>query len=203
MSERKVIAVDIDDVLSKSAAGFTTYSNAKWKHNLTEEDYLEDWATVWRVSDEEMIRRANHIHDSGVFASYGCFEEALDVLTRLRERYVLAVVTSRRVVVKNITDEWLKRHFRGVFSEVHYAGIWDTDEHPTHQLHMTKVGLCREIGADYLIDDQVKHSVAVAEAGVEALLFGDYKWNAVEQLPPRVTRVADWQAVERYFDAQG
>ena len=50
-----------------------------------------------------------------------------------------------------------------------------------------------------MIDDQPKHCLSAAECGVEALLFGNYRWNQLADLPDRVTRVQDWEEVERYF----
>ena len=39
---------------------------------------------------------------------------------------------------------------------------------------LTKGMLAKEIKADYLIDDQLKHCSAAAELGIPALLFGVY-----------------------------
>lgn len=198
---RKTIAIDIDDVLSRSAEGFVRYSNKRWGHNLEAEDYLENWAEVWNISVENAVQRAHEIYDSGIFAEYAHFEQAVPVLARLKERYKLVIVTSRRAIIKPETDVWLDRHFPGVFAGVHYAGIWDTEHHPLHKLNLTKAAICRELGADYLVDDQVKHCVAAAQAGMEALLFGNYKWNRDGRLPEKVTRVHSWEEVARYFDA--
>ncbi|HJQ08525.1 MAG TPA: hypothetical protein VJ836_03545 [Candidatus Saccharimonadales bacterium] len=40
---RRIIAVDIDDVLSASAEGFVVFSNKQWGTRLTLDDYTEDW----------------------------------------------------------------------------------------------------------------------------------------------------------------
>ena len=85
-----------------------------------------------------------------------------------------------------------------MFSEVYYAGIWDTHAKDAH-LAM-KAEICREIGADYLIDDQTKHCFAAAEAGIPAILYRDYPWNRNGQLPTGVTRCRTWQDVEQYFE---
>lgn len=204
---RQTIAIDIDDVLSANAEGFAKYSNRRWGHNITAEDYTENWAEVWGVPLEEALERANELHASGAFGEYQHIEQAVPVLKALRKKYDLVVVTSRRTVIKPETDRWVERHFPGLFSGIHYAGIWDNARGGdkaafARRINNTKAELCREIGAEYLIDDQVKHCVSAAEAGITCLLFGDYKWNRSVELPKGIVRVQDWDEVARYFHAQ-
>jgi uncharacterized HAD superfamily protein len=197
---RKTIAVDIDDVLSASAEGFAAFSNSRWGTNLTAADYSEEWAVVWGIPLEEAKKRAVEFHDANAVADYRHHAQSLPVLRKLRERYNLVIVTSRRNVLKPATDTWLQTFFPDIFSGVHYAGMWDAGHDPLHALKQTKAGVCQAIGADYLIDDQLKHCLAAAECGLKVLLFGTYKWNQTEKtLPQNVTRAADWAAVERYF----
>lgn len=67
---------------------------------------------------------------------------------------------------------------------------------------MTKGELAKSIGADYIIDDQIKHVLAAAELGIRGILFGDYAWNKADVLPDNVTRVNDWQEVLNYFETR-
>ena len=198
MKQRKTIAVDIDDVLSRSAEGFIAFSNERWGMSLKPEDYQEEWAVVWGVPLDEALERSIEFHASGTVGNYQPNEAALPVLKKLAKTYNLVAVTSRRRLLQPETDAWMGRHFPGIFQELHYAGIWD--ELPKDQvmraLKHTKAELCREIGADYLIDDQIKHCIGAAEAGVQALLFGA---SGGTKTPTDVTPVADWSGVERYF----
>jgi len=111
------------------------------------------------------------------------------------------VVTSRRREASKDTIDWIKRHFGDVFEEIHFAGIWDNlDGNVLEKLKLDKTEICKQIGADYLIDDQPKHCIAAADAGIKALLFGDYKWNRNTKLKTGMTRVNNWQEVLEYFD---
>lgn len=194
------IAVDVDDVLAANAQGFMEFSNERWGTHLKPDDYDEHWGLMWQTDQAESERRAQEFITSGAMRRYRHDAMAVEVLRRLKERFELVVVTSRRLVVEKETTAWLDQYFAGVFAEVHYAGIWDKYRHDRHAA--TKAELVRQVGADYLIDDQLKHCLAVAEAGLETVLFGDYRWNQLNELPPRVTRCADWAAVERYFDGE-
>lgn len=201
--KKPIIAVDVDDVLSKTSQGFIEFSNKTWGHTLTQDDYDEDWAKVWGTSVEVARERADFVHENGMFAEFSNFPEALQVLTKLREKYILVVATSRRTTIEVLSKDWLQRHFAGIFEGVYFTGIYDgkLGEHEDH-ITRTKNDLLVEIGADYLIDDQLKHCFAVGEHGVDAVLFGDYAWNQSDDLPKHVTRCEDWEAVEAYFAAR-
>ncbi len=203
--KRKTIAVDIDDVLSASAAGFTTYSNKRWGLRLDPQDYTENWATFWGVSLEEAFKRVPEVERDApaLVSGYAHFADAVPVLYELARSYTLVIVTSRRRAVKEMTDKWLQKHFPGLFQAVHYMAVWDddTDVATVHyRLAQTKTELRRELGAEYLIDDQPKHCIDAADAGIQALLFGTYKWNKAVTQRANLTKVADWQAIGEYFD---
>jgi 5'(3')-deoxyribonucleotidase len=201
--KKQIIAVDIDDVMAAGAAGFIKYSNETWGHTLTVEDFDENFAVAWGVSIEEAMRRVTQYLESGAHGRFDPLVEALPVLKRLAAKYELIIVTSRRLIIKPETDAWIAKHFPNIFSKIVYAGIYDNsnkdDVH--HRLKHTKADVLKDLGADYLIDDQPKHCLGAAEAGVTCLLFGDYKWNRdITDLPKNVVRTKTWKQVEEYFN---
>jgi len=198
---RQVIAVDVDDVLSASAAGWVAFSNATWGTNLTVEDYQEDWAAMWEIDHEAMVERAHIIHSqTGLISTFDHDAQAATVLRRLAEKYELIIVSSRVNMHRAETLEWLDRHFAGIFSSINLAGIYDVLSKDSSRA--TKAEIVKRLGADYLVDDQPKHCFAVAENSVSAVLFGDYSWNRSVTLPAGVTRCKDWPAVLEYFNGQ-
>lgn len=200
----KTIAVDIDDVLAANAEAFVAYTNKKWGTNLTIDDYDEHWAKVWQVEHDEERKRVNEIYASGIFKKYRHFPEALPVLNELAQRYKLVVLTSRQKSLAGDTIDWVQKYFKNVFSEIHFSGIWDDwNKKSSEMIHHTKAEIAGQIGADYLIDDQLKHCGAAAGAGIKTILFGDYKWNQTkESLPKNMTRAKDWPEVLKYFNGQ-
>ena len=197
--KKPVIAVDIDDTLAANAKAFVAYSNQLWGTSLRVEDYDEHWQELWKVDLAETQRRADKMHDMGIFGRHEHFSDAKPVLQKLATNYSLAVVTSRRKTIEAETLAWIDRYYGGIFENVHFAGIWDsvTDQ----SIHLTKADILQDVGASYLVDDQLKHCKAAAEIGVKAILYGNYTWNQVDQLPEGVVRCNDWQAVGDYFDA--
>lgn len=199
--KKPVIAVDLDDVLSAGAQGFVDFSNKRWGTNLSVDDFTERWAEIWGVDLEEEKRRANDIYESRIIKEYLRLDKSKAVLDKLSKDYKLVVLTSRVKRMEKDTLDWLDKHFGKTFEEVHFSGFYDNLTSKSHLY--TKAEISREIGADYLIDDQLKHCFAAAEAGLQALLFGDYNWNQANKLPPGVTRAKDWQEVGDYFTRNG
>jgi uncharacterized HAD superfamily protein len=195
---KKVIAIDVDDVLAANAAGLVAYSNKRWGTNLSVEDYQEHWGEMWQVDHTESEQRALQLFQDAIMGDYDHDDTALPVLMELKKRYKLVVVTARRKMIEKSTIEWLERHYEGIFDEIVFAGLYDGG-HTDGAYKRTKLDTLKEIGADYLIDDQTKHCFTAAAAGIKAVLFGDYRWNAAEKLPKNVSRCPDWQAVGEYF----
>lgn len=196
---KKLIAVDIDEVLAFHAKALIAYSNKVLGTKLTIDDYSEHWSKMWQVDYEETARLSEAYHQSGDMAHLEHHKAADEVLRNLAKHYRMVIVTARRKDVSIITETWIAQHFQGIFEAIHHAGIWDkqiTDSSFT----ATKADVCLSIGVDYLIDDQSKHCNAVAEAGIQAIMFGDYPWNRNEFTHPSVIKCADWSMVQEYFD---
>jgi 5'(3')-deoxyribonucleotidase len=201
--KKSVIAVDIDDVLADSAQDFIDWSNKKYNTKLTIEDYHEHWAKIWQVDNDETERRAIEYHCSGSLMKYKHNPYARKVLEKLRKNFKLIIVTSRPAHMKEDTRTWIHNFYPNLFSDIDisFAGMWDRINDNSRKC--TKGELSRELGADYIIDDQIKHCKAAAKFGIKALLFGDYSWNLTgNKLPRGITRVKDWNEVERYFNTE-
>ncbi len=198
---KPIIAIDIDDVLAANAEGFVAFSNERWGTKLLPADYTEHWADVWQVDIGEANQRAMVLHDSGVIGGYRHFDEALPVLTGLCKRYDLIAITSRRISIEKLTREWIDKHYEGIFSDIQFAGIFDGPI-SLDRLHRTKADLFVSNDVKYVIDDQLKHCLAAAELNINVVLFGEYPWNQIDELPAGVTRCKDWAAVLEYFDGR-
>lgn len=198
---KPIIAVDIDDVLSNSAEGFIAYSNRHYRLNLTVKDYSEDWRDVWRVDLAEALKRSTEFHASGMVSDYLALKGSKSVLQKLKRRYYLIAVTSRKSIIIPETQTWIEKHYPKLFDSMEFAGIYDVPYHEG-MLSQTKTDILNGRKARYFIDDQLKHCLAAAEQGIDTILFGDYPWNQMPTLPPGVTRCKDWAAVEAYFDGR-
>lgn len=196
-ANKPTIAVDIDDVIVAESEFIVGYSNKHWGHALSLEDYDEHWSQMWGVDHDETERRADILHSLGITSAYRVLEDAHDALNKLSRNFRLIILTSRRKKISDETLNWLEKNFSDLFEEVHFTGFWDEPTEGSHLL--TKGELSKQIGADYMIDDQVKHCVAAAEAGVKCVLFGEYAHAQNADIPDGVTRCKNWKEVLEYF----
>jgi len=199
-ANKPLIAIDVDDVLAVHAQEFVNYSNKKWGTNLKVGDYHDHWAEIWQVDWDETQRRLHGYLNAGQFAKYKTVNDADIALKKLKKRYKLAVLTARQQSLAEDTKAWIAKHFMDTFDEIHFAGVWDLSL--KEAVNRDKTAVAQQIGAEYLIEDQLKYALPVAKAGIEVLLFGDYPWNQADRLPKGVTRVKNWQEVLEYFDGK-
>lgn len=200
--KKPVIAVDLDDVLAINVPAFVEFSNKKWGMNLTLEKYEENWMKTWGVDWDGLAERTEVIKNE-FWQTLQHVDEALPVLKNLSETYKLVIATSRRREVSQVTKDWINEHFGGLFKEIHHAGIFDdytghADYH-NRAIKATKAELCKQIGADYLIDDHPKHCLGANAVGVKAILFGNYPWNRNIEIPQEIIRLQNWAEIKEYF----
>ena len=195
---KPIIAIDIDDVLADYSAEFVLASNRLWGTKLTAKDYDEDWVKLWGVDLSEAMDRGRVLFEDQIHERLERKEGAVEVLRELSERFTLKVLTARNDQSKSSTLEWFTRHYPMIeHQNITFAGLWDNpDENVAKR---TNGALAKNMGVQYLIDDQLKHCLAAAEHGITALVFGDYTWNQAASLPEGVSRVNNWEAVGDYF----
>lgn len=200
MKIRKTIAIDLDEVLSAQTEAIRLFINKRYNLDLTPEDYLISapywryWEKVWGVSEEEGARRVQEFINSGGFKGQKPVKGALQAINRLKKNFNLVIVTSRKDKHAEDTHLWLEEHFPNVFNDIRFSSVWG------NKASVAKAKICRQLGANYLIDDNLEHCTLVADEGLIALLFGNYGWSKAKKLPKRVVRVKNWQEVLEYFD---
>lgn len=196
----KTIAIDIDNVLAQSAISFVEQSNALFNSSITLEDYSENWSQMWGVSNEEAERRGTILRDHQIQKHYMPVEGAVGAINQLSRNFKIVLVTSRRKQAEQLTREWLTKYFDHKFDEIIFANFWDDIKKSAHGYKLHKGELYQAIGADFVIDDHLKHCLAAVEQGAQAILFGDYPWNQKATHTSGMTRCVSWAEVQEYFN---
>lgn len=197
---KPIIAVDADDTLFDENTAVRLFHNQKYGTDHSAEDYLEQgvflafWSKIWDVDDVEMNKRYEEFVAFKLKHNLPPLPHALETLKKLKEKYMLLIVTARDERGVQMTHDALTEHYPDVFSGVHFVPLWGGEEKATKAL------ICNEVGAEYLIDDSFEHCKLAAESGVKSLLFGHYGWNRYQKIAPGMTRTKDWLAVKEYFD---
>lgn len=202
MSDKPIIAIDVDDVLTDENTSVMQFINEKYNLDLTLDNYLVEapyrhyWEHVWQVSDEEGAQRFQAYLDAGIKAKHKVLPGAIKAITELKDKYELVIITSRDDRSIGTTHSWLELHFPKVFKSVEFVSVWSKDK------KASKAEIAKHVGATYLIDDNAEHCELAAQEGITALLFGDYGWSRGYKESTGVTRVKDWQEVKEFFDAR-
>ncbi len=174
---KPVVAVDIDEVLAPWMEHYLKH------HNLHRPNKLE-WQDMTRENfiDVDLVDHfyevTQHLH------KVEPLPEAKELLERLAEKYELVIVTSRREIFTEVTRNWIAKHFPEIFKDILIGN-----------LETPKSVLCKKAGAKVLIDDNLDFALECVERGIRVLLFGDYPWNKLPELPEGITRVKNWGEV--------
>lgn len=200
---RKIIAVDIDDVLADSTDLIRLTTNKNTGLDLQEHhyavpgpywSYYEHVLTTNGITDKEQQKV---LVDSWI-SQHGKAEPvkgAIDALKKLSQSYKIILITARDPKIRTDTEIWLKEHFDGLYDDLHVIGNFKVVDKPK-----SKGEVCKEIGASWLIDDNPEHCLSALEHGIETVLFGNYGWHF--DAPEHLTRCKDWAAVLEYFHDQ-
>ena len=205
---KPTIAIDIDDVLSLSSEAFITYSNERWSTELTQGQYDENWSLLWNLDAKRedhrtiVTQRGSEILTNTV-PTMERVEGAYEALKALEGHFNFIVVTSRRSDLEAMTLIWLKTRYPNLFHQkkIYFTGFYDTIKEGSWRL--SKGDMLRNLGVQYLIDDQVKHCNSAARHGITSLLFGGYAHQRRgDSVHTDVVAVHDWNAVKEFFDAE-
>jgi uncharacterized protein len=192
-TSKKIIAVDIDEVLADFIAYFVEYHNLTYKTQMSR-DKVFSFALheVFKVTREDittkMIRFSEEGHDTKITLVKGA-QEGIDAL--LKKGYELHLVTSRPEAIKPQTEQWIAKHFPGKFTDLHHA--FNPNIHKKDS-KMKKWEVCKEIGAGVLIEDFLPNAIGCAENGIKVFLM-DTPWNQTDDLPESIIRVKSWMEI--------
>lgn len=196
---KKVIAIDIDDVIADSTEAFRKRVNEHTGANLQPHHYKvqgEYWGYYERVWAEHGIELNQDEMDAEMIidqSRISLLPGAGFAISELSKKHKVVIVTARDPRWEEATRKWLQKHFgkdapRLYFSEAHRKFS-----------SQTKGQICKDLGASWLIDDNVNHCQTAQDEGVQPVLFGSYGWHY--DVPEDFPRCRDWQAVLEYFDA--
>ena len=192
-SRRLVIAIDCDDVLIESTVFLVDAYNENFGTSVTLEHAHSAGSDQWGVQDTSLIlERLTAFQHTAEYAKITPIKEAIDAVRLLAKQHELHLVTARDKSAEKVTMTMLDEYLKDCFTTIEHVG----KDRP-------KGEVCEEIGADVLIDDNLKHLVDALEHGMAPggpIRFGQYPWNQSEELPSGIVACHDWSAVLREID---
>lgn len=195
---RELIAIDIDDVLANSTDSLRHFVNMERGVDLTEKHYRIEaayWGYYESVLEQHDIDAGSLIDDWHNGIAEGSsdirpIKGAIEGVNALSKCYRLRPITSRPAVMRSETERWLQRYFSGLLSDAVYLGFLP-------DAAQTKGEACDQIGADYLIDDNIDHCKSAMARDVNAILFGNYGWH--QEIPASLPNCRTWPEVTRFL----
>lgn len=194
---RQVLAFDVDGVIVNFFTPFLAHTNQLLGTQLLYEDCeCHNLADAFGVEVEYMRSLAKNYETPEIMINLPAVKGAIQSLRILSSRYDLAIVTSRRVELQQVTDIWFKRNSPPV--TIHYA-IGRNNPFAGGSDRLYKPQVAEQIGALALIEDNEQEFLHWDSSIVEPICF-DQPWNrCISHSHPHIPRL-DWQGiVDRYM----
>lgn len=193
---KKIIAVDIDEVLFPFTEEFIRSYNSKHGTKIEISQFTSyDFDGILGLPVPEKVKIVfdfiYETKDMEILPTQG----AINAIEKLSESFELVVVTARDPRFERLTTDWLEEHFPG-----HFRGIEMVGYAPIMDKPVTKAEVCSNLGAVALVDDSISHLSGIIEHGIDGILFGNYPWNQSEYLPPGVVRKDNWSSILDYLE---
>jgi len=196
------IGVDIDDVTAEFTDALRLWVNTaagvdlQPHHYQTKHEYWAHFKAVWAENkivdlvDYDRFDNELTVNQSHVKVVAG----AKEAIALLKQKYDIVFITSRPPAQHDATRQWLDEHIDPSMP-LYLAN------NPTVQSNPQSKGeLCVELDVQLLIDDNAENCQDARDNGADAILFGDYGWNA--HASESLHRCSNWQEVLEYIDGR-
>lgn len=202
MSSKPLLAIDIDDTIAGSTESMRLMVNKRLGIELLPEAYripAEYWGYYERVWEANGIKGQISWDDFAIEMiadqlHVPLLPSAQFAVTTLAETYNVIFMTARDKTWEPATKKWLTSNLPNNTFEVYF-----TSSHKDSTA-MTKGQLCRHLGAEILIDDNVEHCQSAIAESVTAILFGSYGWQ--HAAPSEMVRCEDWPSVVEFLSGK-
>jgi uncharacterized HAD superfamily protein len=187
------IGIDIDETLSFTNKAIIKYFQKNINPNIKENPFYKKEAQT----NEEIKKYLETFHKIILEEKIDFIdpiEDSKEIIEKLDKNNKIYLITARHIKLSEPTKKWVEKHYRNIFFEdikhLEYKGlsgaVKDKDE------------ICKEIGIDVLIDDNLNNAIKCSKRGIPVILFdlnGEYDWNKIDQLPKNIIRAHNWKDV--------
>jgi len=192
-SPRKVIAVDIDEVLADFLNDFVYFHNLMYKTSAKREDFKNYYLhEVLGIEREEMHIRYMEFKTFSLLERIKPIEGSIDGVKKLISLgYEVHLLTARPREIEKETRKWLEIHFKGIDLPLHFSRDF-------RDKFVNKSEVAKKIGATMIIEDHIDNAIDCAENGIKVFLI-DAPWNQTDDLPENVIRVKSWKEILKWL----
>lgn len=188
---KKIIGVDLDDVLLDFNANLCKFYNKKFNTSLKRENIISfELAEIWGCTVEEARKIVADFYKSDQHKGALPIKEAPSVIKKLSKNRELYIISARPEYLRKETTEWLNKHYGSVFNGVHLISQYHNNGDTTKK---TKAEVCDELGVEIFIDDSLDNANSIANDKRTVLLL-DTPWNQ-GKLNKNIKRVYSWKEI--------
>lgn len=190
--KNKVIALDSDEILSGFIDAFILFHNKTFKTSTKKEEiYSFELGQIWKISEEEVERRIEQFFFVGNAAYVKPIKGSKSGVNKLlKYGYKIHIITARPKVLEEKTTGWINSNFPNKFKGIHFA----FNPYVKISKQKTKSEICKSIGAELLIEDNLVNAIDCAKGGIKVFLM-DAPWNQIMELPGSIERVYNWKDI--------
>lgn len=189
-----IIGIDIDEVLANQLDSLIKfYHETSGKLVRREDFHTQYWPDVLNLSLQEAQKLDHDFKSSTHFDNIEPIENAIESVNKLIKNNKIIIITSRPVIFKEKTDNWLRKHFKDLPMQIIHSA-----DYQNLNKTMNKAQICKNLGIKLMIEDQDRYALECAEEEIKVILF-DYPWN--KNLNHRnVIRVKNWLEALKEID---
>ena len=195
------IAVDCDDVTAEFVPALIEFHNYTYGTKLKREDFHSfRFNEAWGGTLEEAIEEVKTFNKTEYSKNIMPVQNSQKILKLLKSKgNKLYVLTSRHISMKEETEKFYDKFFKGIFNGIYFSG-----NSITNYRGKSKAEICSELKADYLIEDMREHAMACDKNPLLKVLLLDAPWNQENGIsfPSNVTRFYNWSEVLRLIHGE-
>ena len=184
------IAVDIDEVLCPffHPMAKRVGRTPPQKHH----PYL--YSKALGITEKESAVMVRDFYESDEFKNLKPIKMADYALYQLKGRgHKLYAVTGRQSVAREGTEDWLNKHFAGVFDDLVMTNSFTRDEIP-------KSKLCLALNISTIVDDSFQTCMDCHGKGLEAIHYvGEPMYAWCHERDPNINTASNWLEVLNEF----
>jgi len=187
-SEKKIIGIDIDDVIVHLVKHFYEFYNKKFGKELNVENHFEyNFMGPFSISEEEAISLIKEFYFTEHFDNLDLIEASVDSIHELSKDYEIFFITSRHLDIKDKTENFLQKLFPNMGYTLIFSGeFW--------QEAKSKVEICEDVGVSIMIEDNEIYALDCAKKGIKVFLL-DKPWNQNYEGHKNIMKVKGWKEI--------
>lgn len=189
----RIIGLDLDEVLLDFNNAFCAYHNRVYGTNICRNDLtVFEYADILNCSKEEAVKRVVDFYATPEHLNAVPVLGAVEAIKKLKDNNTLIIITSKPETLRGATSEWIDKYFPNSFKNIVF-----TNHFSGNGIRRSKGDVCKEMGVDIFVDDNLENVENVLGVGISALLF-NAPWNQCDNqydAKHPIVRVNSWQEI--------